>query len=91
MRDEAKRESERREPPLLSPVSYFFSWSRFLNSAGQTISGPGTDYVSTVYAHWIFEVTGSLFLNIRLHLILNNGKIRKQRRKAVVIDGRWHS
>ena len=69
-----RRESERREPPLLSPVSSLLSCSRFLNSAGATISEPGTGYKSTVYAHCIFVVIGSLFLNIRLHLILNNRK-----------------
>ena len=63
----ANRPSSPQFPP-------FFSFSRFLNSAGPTVSEPGTGYKSTVYAQCIFVVTGSLFLNIGLHSILNNRK-----------------
>ena len=73
-------------PPLLSFLP--FLCSRFLNSAGPIISEPGTGYKSTVNAHCIFVLIGSLFLNIRLHSILNNRKKRSQRRREVVIDGR---
>ena len=83
-----RRESERHKPPLLSPVSSLFSCSRVLNSAGPTMSEPGTVYKSTVYAQCIFVVIGSLFLNIRLHSILNNKKKGSQRRREVLIDGR---
>ena len=57
-----------------SPQFPFFSCSRVLNSAGPTMSEPGTVYKSTVHAQCIFVVIGSLFLNIRLHSILNNKK-----------------
>ena len=71
--------------PQLPP---FFSCSRYLNSPGPTISEPGTGCKSTVYAHCIFVVIGSLFLKIRLHLLLNNiqKKKRSQRRIKVVSD-----
>ena len=63
----ANRPSSPQFPP-------FFSFSRFLNSAGPTVPGPGTGYKSTVYAQCIFVVFGSLFLNIGLYSILNNRK-----------------
>ena len=59
-------------PPL--PSFPPFLCSRLLNSARPTISEPRTGYVSTVYAHCIFVVIGSLLLNIRLQSILNNRK-----------------
>ena len=36
---------------------------------------------STVYAHHIFVVIGSLFLNVRLHSILNNREKKKSVKK----------
>ena len=62
----ARRPSSPQFPP--------FFCSRFLNSPGPIISEPGTGYKSTVNAHCIFVLIGSLFLNIRLHSILNNRK-----------------
>ena len=70
---ELKRRNLRRAhaaPPLSSFLP--FLCSRLLNHARPTISVPRTGYVSTVYAHCIFVVIGSLLLNIRLQSILNN-------------------
>ena len=70
---ELKRRNLRRAhaaPPLFSFLP--FLCSRLLNHARPTISVPRTGYVSTVYAHCIFVVIGSLLLNIRLQSILNN-------------------
>ena len=64
---------------FLSPVSSLFCVRALSISAGPIISVPGTGYVSTVYAHCIFVVIGSLLLNIRLHSILN--KIKKKVRE----------
>ena len=50
-----------------------FSCLRFLNSAGPTMSEPGTG-LSLQLTPTAFVVIGSLFLNIRLHSILNNRK-----------------
>ena len=70
---ELKRRNLRRAhaaPPLSSFLP--FLCSRLLNHARPTISVPRTGYVSTVYAHCIFVVIGSLLLNIRLQSTLNN-------------------
>ena len=72
----ANRASSPQFPP-------FFSCSRFLNSAGPTMSEPGTGYKSTVYAQCIFVVIGSLFLNIRLHSILNNKKKKSEKKRSL--------
>ena len=72
---ELKRRNLRRAhaaPPLSSFLP--FLCSRLLNHARPTISVPRTGYVSTVYAHCIFVVIGSLLPNIRLQSILNNRK-----------------
>ena len=63
----ARRPSSPQFPP-------FFCVRALSISAGPIISVPGTGYVSTVYAHCIFVVIGSLLLNIRLHSILNKRK-----------------
>ena len=54
-----RQRKARAAPPLPSFLPCFCS--RFLNFRG-----------STIYAHHIFVVIGSLFLNVRLHSILNN-------------------
>ena len=66
--------SRKRKASAAPPLSSFlpFLCSRLLNSVRPTISEPRSGYVSTVYAHCIFVVIGSLLLNIRLQSILNN-------------------
>ena len=53
--DEKEKGARRPSSPQFSPLFVFL---RFLNFRG-----------STAYAHRIFVVSGSVFLNIRLHLI----------------------
>ena len=77
-----RRESERRTQPLLSPVSSLFCVRAFSIPSGPIISEPGTGYKSTVNAHCIFVVVRSLFLNIRLHSILNNRKKVREEEKS---------
>ena len=63
-----RQRKARAAPPLPSFPPCFCS--RFLNFRG-----------STVYAHHIFVVIGSLFLNVRLHSILNNREKKKSVKK----------
>ena len=76
-----KRVGKTRKTGSRRPSSHQFSplfvFLRFHNFRG-----------STAYAHRIFVVIGSLFLNIRLHSIWTIEKKRRQRRREVVIDGR---
>ena len=50
--DAKGKRANRPSSPQFPP---FFSFSRFLNSAGPTMSEPGTGYKSTVNAHCIFR------------------------------------